>query len=102
MESLILTTVTGDQFNEMKTDVTELKKGLQTLLTLIQPPQQTEYLNRKEAAKLLKVSLVTLNEWTKEGIVQGYRIASRVRYKRTELEIAHSQINTSKNKRRAA
>lgn len=46
----------------------------------------TELLTRKEASRLLGVSLPTLLDWTKTGKVTGYRIASRVRYKRSELE----------------
>lgn len=57
---------------------------------------QTEIINRKEAAKLLGVSLVTLNQWTKEGRVKGYRIASRVRYKKVELENSLTQIKTGR------
>ena len=31
-----------------------------------------EYLSRKETARLLKVSLVTLNEWSKRGLIKPY------------------------------
>jgi excisionase family DNA binding protein len=54
----------------------------------------TELLTRKEASRLLGVSLPTLLDWTKTGKVTGYRIASRVRYKRSELENSLSQIRT--------
>lgn len=47
-----------------------------------------EFISRKEAAKMLKVSLPTLGEWSKIGIVKSYRIATRVRYKRKEVEKA--------------
>lgn len=47
-----------------------------------------EYITRKEAAKLLKISLPTLSEWSKSGIVKSYRIATRVRYKRKDVELA--------------
>jgi excisionase family DNA binding protein len=52
----------------------------------------TELLTRKEASKLLGVSLPTLLDWTNSGKIIGYRIASRVRYKRTELENSLAQI----------
>jgi excisionase family DNA binding protein len=55
----------------------------------------TELLTRKEACKLLGISPPTLLEWTKTGKVTGYRIATRVRYKRSELENALSQIRTN-------
>lgn len=76
---------------------TELSSAIVDQLTPIlnpPPPQQFELLTRKEAAKLLGISLPTLLDWTKTGKVQGYRIASRVRYKRTELENSLSQIIT--------
>jgi excisionase family DNA binding protein len=51
------------------------------------PPPKTEtFLSRKEVAKLLKVSLPTLNEYTKEQKVKGYRIGARVLYKQSEVE----------------
>jgi excisionase family DNA binding protein len=52
----------------------------------------TELLTRKEASKLLGVSLPTLLDWTNSGKIIGYRIASRVRYKRSELENSLAQI----------
>src|SRR5688500_3754628 len=97
MQDVILTSIPMEQ---LKSEISEtVKKEFQTLLLNLQPPKdQTQYLTRKEAAKVLSVSLPTLNEWTKSGLVQGYRIASRVRYKRAELETSLTQIKT----RRAA
>ncbi|MDB5232000.1 MAG: helix-turn-helix protein [Chitinophagaceae bacterium] len=43
-----------------------------------------ELMNRKEAAKLLRISLVTLTDWTKRGLPH-YRQRGRVYYTRTEL-----------------
>ncbi len=85
---------------QLKSEISEtVKREMQTFFSLIQPQkEQTEYLTRKEAAKLLGITLPTLHEWTKTGLVQGYRIASRVRYKRSELETSLIQIKT----RRAA
>jgi excisionase family DNA binding protein len=56
--------------------------------------KETELLTRKQAAKLLGISLPTLLEWTKSGTITGYRIASRIRYKKDELENSLSQIKT--------
>jgi excisionase family DNA binding protein len=63
--------------------------------------QQDELLTRKQAAKLLGVSLPTLNEWSKSGVVTGYRINTRVRYKRNELEKSLLQMKTSKSNKAA-
>jgi excisionase family DNA binding protein len=51
-------------------------------------------LSRKEAAKYLNISLSTLNWWTKQGTIIGYRINSRVLYKRIELDKALNKIIT--------
>jgi excisionase family DNA binding protein len=64
------------------------------------PPLQTEYLTRKEVCKLLQVSEVTLLEWTKAGIIKGYRIQSRIRYKRSEVEESLQRIDNIKYRRR--
>lgn len=44
-----------------------------------------ELITREETAELLRVSLPTLHNWTKSGLLQSYKIASRVRYKREEV-----------------
>lgn len=50
--------------------------------------QQTEYLTRREVAKLFKISLVTVHDWTQKGIITAYKIGNRVYYKRSEIETA--------------
>ena len=61
--------------------------------------EDQEYLTRKEVAKLLKISLTTLNDWSKQGIVQAYRIGNRVLYKKKEIEDSVSKVQSSKYKR---
>lgn len=51
-------------------------------------PEANVFITRKDAAKRLGVSLVTLNEWTKTGILKGYSIGSRIRYIESEVESA--------------
>lgn len=46
---------------------------------------KTELLNRNEVAKLLQISLPTLNAWSKAGRIPSYRIGSRIRYKKNEV-----------------
>lgn len=48
--------------------------------------QESDLLSRKEAAAYLKITLVTLNAWTKQGIISCMRICSRVYYSKSELE----------------
>ena len=58
------------------------------------------YLTRKETAKLLQISLVTLNAWSKNGIIQSYRIGGRIRYKLTEIDEALKEVKNLKYRRK--
>lgn len=85
---------------------TIIRDAVLNAISEIAPKQQVkestpELLTRAETAEYLGVSLPTLNDWTKNGIVKGYRIAGRVRYKRPDVENALKEIETFKNKRRA-
>ncbi|MFC5191873.1 helix-turn-helix domain-containing protein [Algoriphagus aquatilis] len=53
-------------------------------------------LSRKETADKLKISLVTLNDWTKRGMIQSYIIGGRVLYKESEIEKSLHQVRTVK------
>jgi excisionase family DNA binding protein len=83
---------------QLKTEISEnvFNRIAPLIQSIPQPPQETELLTRKEAAKLLGVSLPTILDWTKTGKITGYRIASRIRYKRSELENSLLQIKTRK------
>jgi excisionase family DNA binding protein len=47
---------------------------------------QEKLLSRFEVAKLLKISLTTLNDRTKRGLIPAYRLGNRVYYKPEEIE----------------
>lgn len=47
-----------------------------------------DYITRFEVSKILRVSLVTLNDWTKKGLLTAYKCGNRVYYKRAEIENA--------------
>lgn len=63
-------------------------------------PDNEGYATRVEVAKLLRVSLPTLNEYTKSNLVKAYRIGNRVLYKRKEVEAVLTEISTAKYKRK--
>lgn len=44
------------------------------------------YITRREVAKLFKITLVTVHDWTRKGLLQAYKIGNRVYYKRAEVE----------------
>ncbi|HOX74508.1 MAG TPA: helix-turn-helix domain-containing protein [Bacteroidales bacterium] len=57
------------------------------------------YLSRQEAANLLKISLPTLNEYTRTGIIKGSRVGSRVLYLEEDIINAVKEIPVLKYKR---
>lgn len=93
MQQTILTSV---PLSELQTAISEAVRTEFLNFNRIVPPEPPEYITRKETGQILGVSLVTLNVWTKEGTLQGYRIGSRVRYKRNEVLNAVSKMKTGR------
>lgn len=60
---------------------------------------QSHYLSRTEVAKLLKISLPTLHDWTKLKWLQSYKIGNRVLYKLEEVEEAIKKTSIQKHKK---
>jgi excisionase family DNA binding protein len=54
--------------------------------------RETVYLTRAETARLLKISLPTLHDYTKHGWLVAYKIGRRVLYKKEELHIEQLQM----------
>lgn len=81
---------------QLKTEISEdVFNKISCLLEKVQTPApQTEFITRKQTAQILRVSLPTVNDWTKTGKIKGYRIGSRIRYKRHEIENSLAQIKT--------
>jgi len=68
--------------------IQEVKNELDALKLHLQPQQQTKYLTRLEVCELLKVSLVTLNTWNKNGKLKAVGIGGRVLYRYEDIENA--------------
>jgi excisionase family DNA binding protein len=64
----------------------DVRAELKAIVQNFQPKKQPEYLTRKEVAAILKVSLVTLTDWNKKGILKPYRLGNLIRYKRVEID----------------
>jgi excisionase family DNA binding protein len=58
------------------------------------PAEPEQLLTRKDAARLLGITLPTLRAYTRSGLLKGYRIGSRVRYKRSEVINGLAPIRT--------
>ena len=98
MTNLILTQIPIDDLKIIISDT--IREEMQKIATP-PPPPETEFITRNQTAQILGVSLPTLNEWTKQGLVVGYRIGTRVRYKKCEILDAVKQIQTLKYRRGA-
>ena len=84
MEKTIFTQLTSEQLQAAITEAVSLAISRNKVDTS-NPFEDENYITRKDAAKILGCSLVSLNQWTKSGIIQGYRIGTRVRYKKIEV-----------------
>jgi excisionase family DNA binding protein len=65
-------------FNDLTIRLDALEKKL--------TPTTSKWITRKEAAQILRVSLVTISDWSKKGVLKPYYIGSRVRFKLAEIE----------------
>jgi excisionase family DNA binding protein len=50
------------------------------------PSANNTYLTRKEASRLLRISLVTLDKLTSTGRLKSYRVGKKVLFKRNEID----------------
>ena len=89
----------GINVNELLDKIGQL---IDTKFGNVQRPTQknpSKFISRKEVAILLKISLPTLNEWTKEGRLVGYKMGNRVLYKSEEVEQAFCKVTAYKYKK---
>lgn len=75
----------------------DVRTELEKLVQNFQPKKQPEYLTRKEVAAILKVSLVTLTDWNKKGVLKPYRLGNLIRYKSEEIDQALITIYSKNN-----
>lgn len=95
MREIVLNAINEDDLRQIIKEVLSENKESQTA----KKNPDTTYLNRFEVADYLKISLPTLNNWTKKGIVQSYRIGNRVLYRKNEIESAVIATKNLKYKR---
>ncbi len=75
-----------------------VKKELDRLPTNNSPPLEPELISRREAAKLLRISLPTLSDYIMRSILPAYRIGNNVRLRKDEVLKALEKIQTIKYK----
>jgi len=97
MQQILFQEINVEEFKKILSDIIEEKLKISPRKEL--PEKKTVYLYRFEVVELLKISLPTLNNWSKSGIVQAYRIGNRVLYKADEIERAIQSVKNLKYKR---
>lgn len=88
-----LTQIESISSSELFDEFSKLRDELKLLTKNYQSNQDDELITRHEAAKILKVSLSTLLNWRKAGIITDYRIGNKVRYKKSEILNSLTKIN---------
>ena len=96
MENIILQQLSVSDFKEIISDT--IKKEIRESHPGQNTPEQ--YLTRKDTAKLLQVSLVTLRDWSVKGILQSYKIGGRIRYKKSEIDESLKEVKNLKYRRK--
>ncbi len=97
MESKNITTIQiqGISAETLLGKFDDLQSQIKTLQT--QPTAPAErLLTRAETSERLNVSLVTIHSWIKSGILVGYRIGKKIRFKETEVYEALQKISSKR------
>jgi DNA-directed RNA polymerase specialized sigma24 family protein len=90
MERKILQ-IEGIEAEELLTRLDRVESAITSLSDKPQPSKENTlsgYITRREIADLFQISLVTVHDWTRKGLLQAYKIANRVYYKQSEVEKA--------------
>lgn len=69
-----------------------VKQQIEELKKQYQPKEPEEYLSRAEVAKMLKVDISTVHNWSRSGKLKRHGIGNRVYFKRSEVERAIIQL----------
>lgn len=94
MNQIILSTHTTEELTGIISQA--VREAIKNSLPVTSTPQSEKLLTRKETSDKLKISLVTLNDWSKRGLIQSYLIGGRVLYKDSEIEASLHQVKTVK------
>lgn len=88
-KEIFLSGMTADQLSEM------IRESLRNELRQLHPEPSAEtpnYLTRRETARRLRISLVTLNDWVNRGRIRAHKIGGRVLFCDSDVETALHRI----------
>ncbi|MCG2610782.1 helix-turn-helix domain-containing protein [Flavobacterium sp. SM15] len=91
MQSVQMINISPEQ---LQSEITKgVKAHLDEFLKEFKPKSPEDYLSRSEVAKMLKIDISSLHNWTKKGKLKSYGIGGRVFYKRSDIEAALIPLN---------
>lgn len=99
MGKIILDGITIEELRLIVTE--ELNKSIEKILNKKTSTNTPVPISRKEAAKILCVSLPTLDNWTKLGLIPSYRAGNGKgkRYKKEEVLESLKKVKVFENRR---
>ncbi|MEI2738122.1 MAG: helix-turn-helix domain-containing protein [Chitinophagaceae bacterium] len=100
MSEIFLKGITVSDLLEKIGQIVDHKIGSMQRLSI--EKQAKPYLTRREVAQMLDISLPTLNDWSKSGLLRSYKIGNRVLYRMNEIEEAITQGAFKKGRRNFA
>ena len=92
MDSIIV--LTPEQLKQL------IRETISEVLDRTPQATQQEYFTREEASELLKVSLPTIDKYSKQGLIRSQRIGGRILFHADDIRGALQSIDELKYKRR--
>ena len=92
----------GISLEELQNTIQQIVSNeVQRAVDILTPPSSADpnFLTRRETADILGISLVTLHEWTKNGVIPAKRIGTRIRYDKQQVYDSLKDIKTLKYRR---
>ena len=87
----------GVNLNELLEKIGQLVESkLQSIAPHNAQTNRSNFISRQEVSKLLMISLPTLNEYTKIGWLNSYKLGKRVLYKTEEVLACVDKVATHK------
>jgi excisionase family DNA binding protein len=84
MQGIVLDSISRDEFQNLIRECVREELYSQSQ-EKAESSQETELIDSKEAASLLRVSLPTLHKWKKQGRIPFQRIGTRIRFNKAEV-----------------
>jgi len=106
MQQIILNGFTPEQFKELFKEsfkemagqlnianAVSIGKKSSAINVELHEKKDESYLTRQQAADFLQMSLPTLHQYTKDGLITSFRIGHKIRYKQSDIENAMKERN---------